>query len=155
VAFSPDGLTLASGSEDRTIKLWDTATGTQRRTLEGHENWASSIAFSPDGLTLSSGPEENTIKLWDTATGTQLEGHSHLVNSGAFSPDGLTPALEKGLDDCQISLSNNWVSLGGENVLWLPAEYRSFECQAVNGATLALGYADGRVLVTEFLKHII
>ncbi|KAJ6013047.1 hypothetical protein N7522_003402 [Penicillium canescens] len=158
VAFSPDGLILASGSDDHTIKLWDTATGTQRQTLDGHSHVVNSVAFSPDGLTLASGSEDNTIKLWDTATGTQrqtLDGYSHVVNSVAFSPDELTPALEKGLDDCQISLSNNWVSLGGENVLWLPAEYRSFVCKAVNDAKLALGYEDGRVLVTGFLTHII
>ncbi|KAJ6063670.1 hypothetical protein N7499_012350 [Penicillium canescens] len=158
VAFSPDGFTLASGSEDDTIKLWDTVTGTHRQTLEGHSHVVNSVVFSPDGLILASGSGDHTIKLWDTVTGTHrqtLEGHSSWVISVAFSPDELTPALEKGLDDCQISLSNNWVSLGGENVLWLPAEYRSFVCKAVNDAKLALGYEDGRVLVTGFLTHII
>ncbi|KAJ6024792.1 hypothetical protein N7540_005589 [Penicillium herquei] len=157
VAFSPDGLTLASGSYDNTIKLWDTTTGTQRQTLEGHSSLVHSVAFSPDGLTLASGSYDNTIKLWDTATGTQrqtLEGHSSLVHSVAFSPDKPTPALEKAFRDAQISLESNWIRLGGENLLWLPVEYRSFACQAVKDATLALGYGDGRVLVIKLHAHV-
>jgi WD40 repeat protein len=99
VAFSPDGLTLASGSLEKTIKLWDVATGELKATLEGHSHWMNSVAFSPDGLTLASG------KLWDVATGelkATLEGHSHWVNSVVFSPDGLT--LASGSDDCTIKL---------------------------------------------------
>src|SRR5436190_804834 len=54
VAFSPDGKTLASASSDKTIKLWDVATGKQRATLNGHTDGVSSVAFSSDGKTLAS-----------------------------------------------------------------------------------------------------
>ena len=104
VAFSPDGLTLASGSSDE-IKLWDVATGELKATLEGHTDRVWSVAFSPDGLTLASGSGDETIKLWDVASGdlkTTFEGHVRRVSSVAFSPDGLT--LASGSDDGTIKL---------------------------------------------------
>ncbi len=55
VAFSPDGKTLAGGSEDFTVTLWDVATGKVRTTLEGHTEKVKCVAFSPDGKTVASG----------------------------------------------------------------------------------------------------
>jgi tetratricopeptide (TPR) repeat protein len=64
VAFSPDGQTLASGSNDGTVKLWDVQSGREVRTLSGHTDWVQSVAFSPDGQTLASGSADKTVKLW-------------------------------------------------------------------------------------------
>src|SRR5262245_45484368 len=69
VAYSPDGKTLASGSLDTTVKLWDVRTGKERATLKGHTDKVWSVAFSPDGKTLASGSHDKTIKLWDVQTG--------------------------------------------------------------------------------------
>src|SRR4051812_13681437 len=67
VAFNPDGKTLASGSRDETIKLWDVVAGKEKATIKGHMDGVSSMAFSPDGKTLASGSRDGTIKLWDVA----------------------------------------------------------------------------------------
>jgi len=65
VAFSPDGKTIASGSGDKTVKLWDVKTGKLMQTLRGHTSDVTSVAFSPDGKTLASGSWDKTVKLWD------------------------------------------------------------------------------------------
>jgi WD40 repeat protein len=63
--MSPDGQMLASGSEDKTIKLWNLKTGDLLCTLTGHEGSVRSVAISPDGQTLASGSHDNSIKLWE------------------------------------------------------------------------------------------
>ena len=91
IAFSPDGQTLASGSLDDTVRLWDVNTGEPLHTLTGHWDNVTSVAFSPDGQTLASGSSDRTIRLWDPNTGSlrrTFKGHTHAISSIAFSPDG-------------------------------------------------------------------
>jgi dipeptidyl aminopeptidase/acylaminoacyl peptidase len=95
LAFSPDGKTLASGSTDQTVRLWDLATGSVSRSCQGHESGVFSVAYSPDGKTLASGSWDETVRLWDATTGKQIrsfEGHQGFVNCVAFAPDGKTVA---------------------------------------------------------------
>ena len=71
VAYSPDGKTLASGGDDKMIKLWDVTTGKELATLQEHTGGVSSVAYSPDGKTLASGGgvygKPGEIKLWDVS----------------------------------------------------------------------------------------
>ncbi|MFN7761566.1 MAG: WD40 repeat domain-containing protein [Pseudanabaena sp.] len=97
VAFSPDGNTIATGSWDKTVKLWNLE-GKEIQTLKGHSSGVTSVAFSPDGKTIATGSVDNTVKLWNLE-GKEiqtLKGHSSGVNSVAFSPDGKTIATGSG-----------------------------------------------------------
>jgi hypothetical protein len=73
VAFSPDGRRLVSGSWDKTLRLWDAATGKPiGPPLQGHTNSVTSVAFSPDGRRLVSGSDDNTLRLWDATPASHL-----------------------------------------------------------------------------------
>lgn len=106
VAFSPDGTRVASGSEDYTLRIWDTVTGNCLYVLSGHTNRVCSVAYSPNGQFLASASHDGTILLWDKegvclkilradrpyermkitgATGLTEAQKSMLVDLGAFS----------------------------------------------------------------------
>ena len=93
VAISGDGVTIVSGSSDKTVKVWDAQTGACRATLQGHTDLVWSVAISGDGTTVVSGSEDQTVKMWDVRTGAcraTLQGHTRSVTSMALSGDGST-----------------------------------------------------------------
>ena len=95
ITFSPDGDTLASGSWDETIRLWDPHRGQLKATLIGHTSNIHSVAFSPDGQTLVSAGRDTTLRLWDPRTGelkTTPTENKDWITSVVFSPDGQTLA---------------------------------------------------------------
>ncbi len=71
VCFSPDGKRLASGSADRTVKVWDVEKGQELFTLTGHTDILRSICFSPDGKRLASASKDQTVKVWDLPPGKE------------------------------------------------------------------------------------
>jgi WD40 repeat protein len=90
LAFSPDGRFLASASNDKSVRLWNLATGKETHQFLGHLKQVHSIAFSPDGKRLASGAEDAIVKIWDIHTGEQtaeLDGHNRRVNCVVFHPN--------------------------------------------------------------------
>ncbi|MEU3751314.1 serine/threonine-protein kinase [Streptomyces olivoreticuli] len=102
LAFAPDGKTLASGSYDNTVRLWDVTTGRTVTTYQGHTSNVMSLAFGPDGHTLYSGGFDKTLRSWDLRTGRPMsvaasyDGQNDYVNCLASSPDGATLAVGVG-----------------------------------------------------------
>jgi WD40 repeat protein len=73
VSFSPDGLSIVSGSWDKTVRVWDVTTGEEKAKLEGHSDYVTSVSFSPDGLSIVSGSADKTVRVWDVSTGEEIE----------------------------------------------------------------------------------
>jgi len=96
---------LASGSGDKTIRLWNGQTGQLLQTLEGHIGGAYTVSWSLDRQVIASGDSDGTIRLWDGQTGhllQTLQGHKNHIFSVAWSPDGRV--LASGSDDNTICL---------------------------------------------------
>ena len=145
ISFSPDGKTLATGSSDKTIKLWNVETGQEIRTLSGHNDSVDSVSFSSDGKTLATGSRDKTIKLWNVETGQEirtLTGHNSNVNSVSFSPDGKT--LATGSDDGTIKL---WNVETGKEIRTLTGHNSTVTSVSFSpdGKTLATGSSDGTI----------
>ncbi len=120
VAFSPDGATLAAGSNQRRIRLWDAATGQEKQPARGHEDSVKRLAFSPDGKRLFSGCFSGTVIGWDAASGKELRTYSRdgeQVLAWALSPDGQTLAA-----GC-TSATFAWKTATGEEVLKVPDSF--------------------------------
>lgn len=126
VAFSPNGWLLASASYDKTVRLWDTATGALRETLST-ERRVTKLEFSQDGSHLSTnlGP-----------LNLQSRCGNYMSNSPEMNPDIF---LQQG----------NWIALNGKPVLWLPPEAQP-SCSAVKANMIALGHASGQISFIGF-----
>ncbi|KAI4862457.1 WD40-repeat-containing domain protein [Hypoxylon rubiginosum] len=98
ITFSPNGQFLASASDDRTVRVWDTATGTTQHTLKGHKDWVYSVAISSTGI-IASGSDDDTVRLWSASTGhpyVTLGKQPNTVKHLSFSHDESKLAVSTG-----------------------------------------------------------
>ncbi|OWT42589.1 vegetative incompatibility protein HET-E-1 [Pochonia chlamydosporia 170] len=176
VAFSHNSQLIALGSCDKTVRIWCADTGECTRTLEGHISRVWLVAFSHDLQLVASSSDDNTIRIWRADTGECTQtidiglsasilsfdpaNNRLLTSNGAFTilgmPSGFnstdTPGPRVGglarHTGYGISLGKPWVTFNGENILWLPMDFRP-TCSAVSESTVVIGCNSGRVLVLD------
>ncbi|WP_017653749.1 serine/threonine-protein kinase [Fortiea contorta] len=145
LAFNPDGDILASGDEDKIVRLWDLNSKKVLASLAGHSQAVKSVAFSPDGQILATASDDKTIKLWNVKTYQQiftLTGHSRAVKSVAFSPDG--QILASGSWDKTVKI---WDVRTGEEICHLTGHKLQVSSVAFS--------SDGRLLASASLDRTI
>ncbi|QJW92750.1 WD40 repeat domain-containing protein [Frigoriglobus tundricola] len=104
VAVTPDGKTLVSVSNDKTVRLWDGGTGKLRKVLDGHTDWVGSLVLTRDGARAVTAGGDNTIRVWDLKAQKELkviEGHTVAVRGLALTADGRTLISGAGDKTCR------------------------------------------------------
>jgi len=164
--FAPDGHTLATGSKDSTVILWDLTDPVASRRLgqplTGHRKPVNSVAFTPDGRTLATGSDDNTVILWDVTDraqprqlGSPLTGHTDAVTAMALAPDGRT--LITGSADRTV-IRWDLTDLAQPRQLGSPLSGHTDAVSSValtsDGYTLATGGADGAVISWDVTDRV-
>ncbi|MCP4664698.1 MAG: TIR domain-containing protein, partial [bacterium] len=148
VAVSPDGKWAVSGSEDRTVKIWDLETGECRDTLTKHKNHVRSVAITPDGRRILSSSADRTIKVWDVRSGhctISLSAQKWPVDFAIPFTDGRR--VLSGSDYGNIRL---WAVDSGDSLATLHGKYGDGICCAAvsqDGKRAVSGDAGGRIAV--------
>lgn len=149
VAIAPDGQTLVSGSADKTVKIWNLASGSLVKTLTGHSSTVDAVAISPDGKTIVSGGYDSTIKVWNLASGSLLKnltGHTGTIESLAITPDSQT--LVSSSYDRTIKV---WNLANGSLLRTLSGHSNIVYSIAIapDGRTIASASADGTIKIWD------
>jgi WD40 repeat protein/serine/threonine protein kinase len=149
VAFAPDGQTLATGSDDTTLRIWDAATAQERATLPGHSSAVLAVAFGHSGKFLVSGSGDGALHLWDVAARSEQSVLPHTggnVRRLALSPDDKTLAVgsnTQGVELWDLDRRTLRQAIPGHHVTILAL------CFAPGGKPLATGDAGGYIRFWE------
>jgi eukaryotic-like serine/threonine-protein kinase len=155
VAFSPDGQRIVTGSDDRTAKVWEAASGRELLTLKGH-GAVGYIAFLPDGQRIVTGSWDRTAKVWEAASGRELltlKGHGAVGYIG-FLPDGqriVTGSLDRTAKVWEAASGRELLTLKGHGVVGYIAfspDGQRFVIGSDNKTAKVWDAASGRELLT-------
>lgn len=138
--FSPASSSrLATGSGDKTARIWDCETGTPLHTLSGHGGWVLAVSWSADGTRLATGSMDNTIRLWDPVTGKQagstLKGHTKWVTSMSWEPyHAQTPGRPRLVSGSKDGTARIWDCVNGRADMALTGHKGNVSCVRWGGA---------------------
>jgi len=140
---------IASGSFDKTVKIWDASTGTEIKTMAGASSYVNAIAFSPDGKTIAAGTFDQLVIFWDAATGEEmhlLKGHSGGITSVVFSLDGTM--IASGSEDKTVKI---WDAATGEVMHTLAGHSGAVTSVAISpdGTRIVSGSQDNTVKIWD------
>jgi len=152
VAYSPDGKRIATASQDKTAKVWDSTSGELLLTLAGHTESVNGVVYSPDGKRIATTSNDHTAKLWNATTGDvllTLSGHTDWVYRIAFNLDGTR--LVTASNDKTVKV---WDGMTGNALLSISGYEQPFFDVAFSpdGKQIAASGFDGNVRVWDAIS---